>query len=488
MDSRPLKASRFLAFAALTAIAALAACGGGGSSGTAVPKAPVSTVTTPPASGAGLAPASFTIKIPSATSSSSSRRTKTVNAATTSISFTLLKSDAVGATVGGAPVSFDLSTTSTLCTTATGGARTCSISLAAPIGDDIYSVQTFDVTGAKLGSSAVNISVLQNVANSATISLGGQIAGVLMTLVTGTGSSFSNPAQLIATGTGTGVTQRVILIAFDAQGNVILTPDTFTTAVTLAFNNVGPAAEQAIIQAVVTYANPVGGIVSAHTSNIDPSITVNSPNDVINVSAVGSSPALNTNVALFAFVGPAPATLPSAIPSAPTNGTPAASAGLAFQVNAQPATQPAPVNVLSWGASPSTGLVVGDGSNPTYTFASALSPLVNLSVSESLGGNPVTGSVTINSSDCSSSAFDQPMGGFPTVSPITIALNGPTFILETTAHDGVSPVPNPDPSASPAAPFPVTGVTCHITAKDPVTLATSTLTVFVNNASGLTVQ
>src|SRR6185312_12446834 len=161
-----LTAQRLFAFGALAAGAALAACGGGGaSSGTPAARITSAPVTTAPPAGSGLAPASFAIKIPGPGNSSISRRVKTVNAATTTVSFTLLKTDSVLPTPP--PNSFDVSSTSTLCTTAADGSRSCTLGVSAPVGNDIYSVQTFDIHGNKLGSAAVSIKVLQNVANTA---------------------------------------------------------------------------------------------------------------------------------------------------------------------------------------------------------------------------------------------------------------------------------------------------------------------------------
>jgi hypothetical protein len=472
MHSRPLKASRFLAFAALTATAALAACGGGGSNGTPVSKAPVSSVTTPPATaGAGLAPATFTIKIPSANSSSTSRRTKTVNALTTSISFTLIKT-AAGSVANATPVSFDLSSASTLCTPATGSGRTCSIGISAPLGDDIYSIQTFDVGGHKLGSSAVNITVLQNVANSAAISLGGTIAGIMMTALS---VSADGDIMLAASGNpSVPSTARVLVIGVDNLQNVILTPDTFSSPILLAFRTVLQPLSNArrtrllinpYVQATVTYANPIGGVTTSGANDQTGNVLVNSPGDIITLTALGPGPTANQSNELLGFVGSIPATLPQ-IP--PTAGSVASSfSGVPLQVLAVPAPPPA----LTWQAS-QPGLTGGTTTTPAYTFASVTSPAVNLSLFDSAGG-----SVTLTSTDCLlSGQFDQPASF-----PINMALNGPTFTLETLAHSGATPTPNPNPSIVPT-PFPLTAVTCHITATTPG--STSQLTVFINNVTG----
>src|SRR5471032_1775908 len=91
---------QLLAFGTIAAIAALAACGGGGgSSGTPAVHTTAAPIVTAPPAGSGLAPASFAVKIPGAGGSSVSRRTQAVNAATTSMSFSLIKTDAAGVTV-----------------------------------------------------------------------------------------------------------------------------------------------------------------------------------------------------------------------------------------------------------------------------------------------------------------------------------------------------------------------------------------------------
>src|SRR5471030_1386336 len=220
MDSRTFRTRRLLAFATLSAIATLAACGGGGgSSGTPPTRASSAPIATAPPAGSGLAPASFSIKIPATTGSSASRQTQTIDPTTTSISFSLLKTTAVGVTTPGAAVSFDVSATSPLCTTVSGG-RTCTIGINAPLGDDIYSVQTFNAAGAVLGGSAVNLTVLQNVANTATIVIGGALAGVLMSTVTGaTGDAGIGLDWL---GVTAPASVHLVLIGVDAQGNAIL--------------------------------------------------------------------------------------------------------------------------------------------------------------------------------------------------------------------------------------------------------------------------
>jgi len=495
MHSRTFRTRQLLAFATLTAIAALAACGGGGgSSGAPVARTTSTPITTAPPSGSGLAPASFAIKIPGSGGSSVSRRTQAVNAATTTVSFTLLKTNAAGVTLSGTPSSFDVSASSPLCTAVTGGGRACTIGINAPIGDDIYSVQTFDVNGNKLGSSAVNLSVLQNVANTASITLGGTIAGVVVTTVAA--SNGDNRVVLDASGQFGPASVRVVVIGFDNLGNVILTPDTFSSPITIAFDSrlfqeestlrrpqqVSPAPT---LQVSVTYANPNGGPASATTTDVGAPITVTSPNDVVTLTVVAPGPAAIKDMGLIGVVGSVPATLPDFI-ATPAPGLAGPISGVAFLVEAAvanptpvPTPTPAPTPVISFSANNG---ISGFTPSQNFQFPSATSPGTIITITDTTGELPTVGTVTVTASAACAGEFDSP--AFP-ITSAPLSTGQTTFFLETYAHGGGTPAPVP--SGPQPTPFPTGGVTCLLTATDNHG-ASAQLNVFVNNATGLTVQ
>jgi hypothetical protein len=456
MDSKPVKVSRLLAFAAITA---LTACGGGGGSASA-PAVKTAPTSAPITSGTGLAPASFSIKIPAASSSSISRRTQTVNAATTNMTFTLLKTTSTVAPTP-APANFDISAASPLCAAVAGGGRTCTIGVSAPIGSDIYSVQTFDAGGNKLGSSAVNLTVLQNVANSATISLGGTIAAVVATSLSPIG-----PIELDNTGGQGPKSTRVLIIGIDSSGNVILTPDTFSSPVNLIFSNVFPefgaptsstvrrtrgVAIAPTVQASVTYAS--GAAPASITDVTTTALPVTSPGDIVTVTALAPGPPIEEdNLALLAFVGAIPATLPVLDPFA--GGTPTALSLVPFIVLAAPPVTP----VITWSNLSATRQF--NSAEPSYQFLSPTDAQANLGITDSSGAT--TMSVTL--------VNVAPTNNCPSL------LTGPTFPqgLSLAAGATLSVLIAPNGTGS---------GTCILRATDTVG-NTAAIEIFINNVSG----
>jgi len=490
-------AQRFSAFGTLAAVAALAACGGGGGSSGApgVHTTTPAPITTAPPAGSGLAPASFSILIPGSGSSSTSRRTQTVNAATTTISFVLLKTNAAGVTLPQTPVSFNVAVGSPLCITAAGGARSCTIGINAPIGSDIYSVQTFDVNGNKLGSSAVNLSVLQNVANTATITLGGTLAGVLISAITQ--NAISGSAQVLDVTSGP-TSMRVVVIGFDSQGNVILTPDTFSTPITLELFNLGTIDDEQqdfdnstkrstknitpVLQVTVAYANPNGGPATATTTDIGAPITVTSPNDVVTLTALSPAPQFDTGFAFLAAVGTPPAVLPTAPPTAAPGLAPALSA-LLLEIMAAPTVATSPPTstptspptptptptppTITWSSQSGSSLfTAANGGIPaSYQFLSPTDNPAILGITDTAGPTTITFSIAPPS--CTA-LFSMP-ASFPTSSPAT---GNPSTATLTLAPSGAGSTAS-------------AGGSCTVTATDSTTNHISApITIFINNVSG----
>lgn len=487
MQTRPFTNRRFLAFAVLGGVAALAACGGGGGSSAPTVRITAAPVATLAPSGAGLAPASFSIKIPRSSTSGFSRRTLTVNAATTSISFTLLKTDAAGISASQTPVAtFDVSGNSPLCTTVS-GVSSCTLGISAPIGNDIYSIQTFDVNGNKLGSGAVNIRVLLNVANTASISLGGTLASVLVTTGVPAGGYSNNYTQLDASGVYGAASLRVYVIGFDNAGNVIVTPDTYSQPISLTFDMplgqyysdskarrplataLPPPAALALN---VTYGS---GATSAQTTDIGSAVLVTSPNDIITLTVIQPGPQYWTYTSLLASVGTPPSPLPLPLPS-PAAGTLSTLAAIYLEVYPYvppPTPTPMPAAIV-WSAD-QTGMT-GIAPNQSYQFGSATANGTNLTISDTTAGATA---MTVTTTDCPATVF----APLPT-SAGAMTSGSYTFLFETLAHNGATPAPvssGPQPT-----PYPTGGIACHLTATDNVGVS-SILTVYVNNIAG-TVQ
>lgn len=115
-------------FSAIACALMLAGCGGGGGS---------SNIPSAPRGGSSAQQAvNVALIIPLPTTSSGARHPAFVSAATNGAILSVTGATSVSATV-------DLSTASTACTV-TGGQRTCTISLTVPVGQDVFSIKTYD--------------------------------------------------------------------------------------------------------------------------------------------------------------------------------------------------------------------------------------------------------------------------------------------------------------------------------------------------------
>jgi hypothetical protein len=495
---------------ALGIVATLAACGGGGGSTSAPSTAAIS-------GGSGYAPASFKITIPSATSSSLARSPKNVPAGTQSIKFTLLKTDATGITTPSVGPVYPLLSSSPGCATVGGGGVSCTIQLSAPVGTNIYLAEVFstpDGSGTHIGSGAVVLTVAANTSNTATLTLAGPIATAYIATSDVPLSSFYNNGPTLALSPISGATYnsqtistsaRIFVVALDAQGNEIITPDTFNAPVVLTLNYLqtgyqrlnsigrspqsGPNDPTTYAQLSTTYAYPSGGVTSASTSSGQPSISVFSPADqtvitpiststgaIVSVTATvasaaqpldlvytilpGSCPSGDTGTPPLNCNGPTPTPTPSASPTPTPSPTPS------------PTPMPTPTP-LTW----PTTTVQSDSAfyyppgnyslNYSYTPAPLpqleFSSLPNDNISDQItltlsGGATMTtgGSVSLDTSSCA---------GQITVSPVgPIATNGNPINVIVTNAAGYA-------------------LGCLINASDGTTIAP--LQVYVNNFSAI---
>lgn len=300
---------------------AIAACGGGG--GTSAPSSvvpggnstPAATATTP--SGSSALP-QFKVTITTGASSSSKvRQPKEIAAGSNSITFTLLQTSGTGSV---SPQTFPL----------TNCAVSCTLSVSAPTGTDVFLVQTFSSstgTGSMLSSGALSVAVVQNSTTTASISLNGTVSNVVLAATSSYLGQVSEAkargaapqAQTRATLSGGYITSASIyVIALDNQNNVILNPTTYSEPITLqqTFDyGYNPDVTLSVTSAAT-------GVTST-TSAAYGTLTVTSPSDKISATSIAGVTNPSFNYYLAAYFGsstPAPAStaypspLPSSIP------------------------------------------------------------------------------------------------------------------------------------------------------------------------------
>jgi hypothetical protein len=185
----------------------IAGCGGGGSSVPgAQPASPTSST---------LQSVTVSIAIPSAAAASSVlRQPKYVSVNTQSASISVN---------GGTPVVTNLAAGSPNCTTSS-GARTCSITLSAPVGTDTFAEVTYasaNGTGTALSQNTTTATIVAGKANVVPLVLDGVVASVALTL--------SNPTPPAGTAATLGLTVNLI----DASGATIIGSDPFSNPVAL---------------------------------------------------------------------------------------------------------------------------------------------------------------------------------------------------------------------------------------------------------------
>ncbi len=208
-----------LRIAAVVTVLLLAACGGGGGSSPATPAAPAG-LTGPHASGV------MTITIGSAgaaTNSTTARRVQFVSANASSLG--VLTSTATPDTY------FDVSSTSSLCTTGPitlGSVRTCSIPITAPVGTPTILLALYDAPNGT-GHLIAQGSAQPTVVSGQTFTASATMAPVVASLVPGSVVYTSGTSFII----GTPGTATVTIGADDPDGTTIPSSATFAAGITL---------------------------------------------------------------------------------------------------------------------------------------------------------------------------------------------------------------------------------------------------------------
>jgi hypothetical protein len=245
---------------------ALAACGGGGS-GSSLPRVSTTpTTTTAPQSVA------LSITIPAANGASSVlRRPRYVSASTQS---------ATVAVNGGTPVLVALAAGSSNCVPATGGGRTCTATVSAPVGSDTFTEILYanaTGTGTPLSQNTTTASIVAGKANTVSLTLDGVVAKLVLSL--------ANTAPAVGTATTIGLTVNV----YDVGNNLII-GDPFVNPITLKDSD-------------------TSGVTSFSATATTTTLTLNSPADAANITISYNGKALSNAVFTASATGVTPATV-----------------------------------------------------------------------------------------------------------------------------------------------------------------------------------
>ncbi len=197
--------TRFSSALACTFAALLSGCGGGGSVGGPLP---VPTSSSAPVQSANV---QFVVKIPAITSVSGTLRARSAARPMDFSPSTQSVAIAIGANV---LKTADVSASSSLCTAALGGGRSCTIGVTAPTGSDQFTVTAFDGTNGT-GNTIAKGTVAATVSSQAVtvnVAVTGTIAKLSLVL--------ANPYPPV----GTAATVNVTVMGIDVDGNVVMGP------------------------------------------------------------------------------------------------------------------------------------------------------------------------------------------------------------------------------------------------------------------------
>jgi hypothetical protein len=223
---------------------------------------------------------------------------------------TLLTANGVAVSGATAQGPYNLQAGQTGCVTTT--TTTCTFSIAAPIGTDVFVANTYSALGGvgALGSGAVSITVQANATNSASLTLTGPVTNVTLastnaqyfdTLANGSepfvpisqsiydllnsdskariASAARKPLTVLPASL---LSERIFVIATDAQGNTILNPTTFNTNVILTMHSSGQPQSS-----MLTDVPPANIGCSSTTATADSQfVQVCSPSDQITLSLI----------------------------------------------------------------------------------------------------------------------------------------------------------------------------------------------------------
>ena len=344
----------------------------------------------------------MTILIPKAKTTSSNKRSpEYIDANSQSITMTLLSIDGTTVTNATAQGPYNLTPASNPNCVAGAAGTTCTLSVSAPVGTDIFLATTYSAVnagGTPLGSGAVKFTVTQNTRNVASLSLTGPVSSVQV--VSGTATLYNgNPVQssnsnssaahradwasanaraaaalsiasaqrsiaamrspqTIATSPPTSapavaLTSRLFVIALDAAGNQIINPTTFDIPITLKLNLNGAPAGSLTLG--VTYAGlPSEPTTPASTTADGGTVTIDAPSDVVSLTVSSSA----TTITVYA---------PSVVAQfTPQGGAPQTTTPLSYQL-----ILPPPAAFFSGTLTPNDPWVTGQTSSVSFTITNS---------------------------------------------------------------------------------------------------------------------
>jgi hypothetical protein len=260
--------------------AAVAGCGGGTQAGLPAPAPPV-----PANSAAAASRAVFQITIPAgAGASANARKPAFVSPNTQSIAIAI----ANGTATPGPATTANLTPGSPNCSS-TAGALTCTVTVAAPVGNDSFNVTLYagqNATGSVLSSATVAGTVTGGSANAIPIALGGVPASIAVSLP-------ATPAQ-----GGTPTSLPVTLTVKDASGATIVGNAPFATPITLTDSDTSGATSLS----TTTFGSPSTQVMLAYTGHYV-AVPVSISASATNVASSAVTAAAFLNTATHIYVG-----------------------------------------------------------------------------------------------------------------------------------------------------------------------------------------
>ena len=360
---------------ALCCVSLFAACSGGGNMASLPAASP------PQALPASSAPVAFTVIVPrAATASARSAKPKYVSPSTQSIAISVASAGANATT-----------------NTANCAASQCTVNIEAPIGYDSFTISLYDGqngSGNLLSTGSTSQSVIAGMNNAIGVTFNGVAAKIALQ---------GNPASLPAGSIGT---STITVTGMDADGNIIIAPGGYASAITLAVSN------------------------ASGTASISP-VTIAQPGQTATLSYDGrpasgatitaSAPGIATTQLTVAFTGgptpaptssglPTPTPIPTAAPTptlAPTTAptptaaptsTPTSTPTPTPTPTATPTATPVPTPVPT--ATPGSSIVITPSSLNFFAAGSAYNQTFNASESGYAGSfietdtcNPGSGTI-----------------------------------------------------------------------------------------------
>ena len=299
---------------------------------------------------------------------------------------------------------YDVSSTSSACTTGASGSRNCTLSITAPAGNDYFAVSAYDakpVSGAiplgahVLSSGTTQAYILANAPNTLPLSLGGLISSI----------AIAPPAYSVPFGTAH-LPIPFTVQALDAQGNTILGTNAFVNPISLSisdshcatfsFSSVGCATAQTLPAAPTSGFAPV-------------TLYTNGNSFTANVTLTASTTVSGGTVSATAQMQPGTAggSLTVVVPGYPTAGiavgNPTGNGTVDLYAPGYPGTSASPVVQLSYSGQMFATQIAFDAFGNLYVADSANLSIDVWSPSAAASGSAPT--YVIQSSD-----FSDPVG------------------------------------------------------------------------------